>query len=213
MRFSSIRVGDQTVELESSDRIVQKLERKEQFETATRRLFFTLTRPDSVFIDVGCYSGLFAIAAAKAGLEVIAFEPMEENQRQIAVNCTHNDVEIELHKAAVSDKDGWGTLGYNPNVYLTAGASLDRKSGPKRQVKLMTIDSLAVGNVSLIKIDIEGHEPAALRGARETLERCRPNLIVEANDEAHKKAVIEVLSHGYELIAICDERNLIFSPI
>ena len=43
------------------------------------------------------------------------------------------------------------------------------------------VDRLGVEHVDLIKIDIEGHELPALRGARETLRRWRPNAVIEMN--------------------------------
>jgi len=46
-------------------------------------------------------------------------------------------------------------------------------------VKVITIDSLALPDLDLIKIDAEGHEPGVLRGAISTIERCRPVLCME----------------------------------
>ena len=214
MRYSSIRVGDIAVELEASDRIVsERLDKGIPFEPDTLRVFAQVVKRGSTFLDIGCYSGLFSIAAAKLGATPFAFEPMEENRRQIEINMKRNQVDFTVYPVAVSSKGGKGELAYNPKVKLTAGASLDRKSGPKRSVDLVTIDGYGFRNVSCIKIDIEGHEPQALRGMRETLKRERPWLIVEANDGVHQEMVLEELGHGYELEDIIDERNMYFRPI
>lgn len=214
MRYSPISVGSVKVELEASDRIVsERLDKGIDFEPKTLALFPSLIRPGSIFLDIGCYSGLFSIAAVKLGAKAYGFEPMEENRRQIDINKKRNQVDFIVYPVAVSSKGGKGELAYNPKVKLTAGASLDRKSGPKRSVDLVTIDGYCFRNVSCIKIDIEGHEPQALRGMRETLKRERPSLIIEANDGVHQEMVIEELGHGYELEAIIDERNMYFRPV
>ena len=46
-------------------------------------------------------------------------------------------------------------------------------------VRVSTLDGFAFDDVDLIKIDVEGHELSVLRGAIQTLQRCRPALIVE----------------------------------
>lgn len=214
MRYSPVTVGGVLVELESSDRIVsERLDKGIAFEPETLEVFPSLLRLGSIFLDIGCYSGLFSIAAAKLGASPFGFEPMEENRRQIEVNMIRNEVRFPLYPVAISDRNGEGEIAYNPKVKLTAGASLDRKSGPKRLVRIHTIDSYGFRNVCAIKIDIEGHEPAALRGMRDTLAREKPHLIVEANDEAHQKAVIKELTDDYELSRIIDQRNMLFHPI
>lgn len=214
MRYSPIRVGDAVVELEASDRIVsERLDKGLPFEPDTLKVFSQLVKRGSIFLDIGCYSGLFSIAAVKLGATAMAFEPMEENRRQIEINMKRNQVNFALYPVAVSSQGGKGALAYNPRVMLTAGASLDRKSGPKREVDLVTIDGYCFSNVSVIKIDIEGHEPQALRGMRETLKREKPWLIVEANDDAHRDAVMMELQDAYELDSVLDVRNLVFRPV
>src|SRR5947209_3295951 len=44
-------------------------------------------------------------------------------------------------------------------------------------------DSIDVGgNVGFIKIDVEGHEHSVLQGAQRTIERCRPRVLIEAEE-------------------------------
>jgi hypothetical protein len=50
-------------------------------------------------------------------------------------------------------------------------------------VPVMPLDDLELTDVGLLKVDVEGHELAVLRGAVETITRCRPSLVVEV--EAH----------------------------
>jgi hypothetical protein len=46
-------------------------------------------------------------------------------------------------------------------------------------VRTATLDSYALRDVSLVKVDVEGHERQVLAGARETLTRWRPLVVVE----------------------------------
>ena len=67
---------------------------------------------------------------------------------------------------------------------------------PGAEVGVFAIDALELDGVRLIKIDVEGMELDALRGAGETIRRHRPVLYVENNDAARSGALI---GHLYEL--------------
>jgi hypothetical protein len=67
---------------------------------------------------------------------------------------------------------------------LRAGCSSPALSSSDRSVQVQTcrIDDIQTDRVDLIKIDIEGHEPAALDGMKTTLARDHPVILTEAND-------------------------------
>ena len=79
-------------------------------------------------------------------------------------------------------------------IWLALGAHDGRDVSRVREVTVQTkrLDDYAFSGVGFIKIDVEGHEMCVLRGARETLMRERPNLLVEANEEHRAGAVEEV---------------------
>ena len=58
----------------------------------------------------------------------------------------------------------------------------DRSFVVKKVVEVRTLDSFEFSDVSMIKIDVEGHEEAVVAGAAETIRRCRPSLIIESED-------------------------------
>ena len=60
------------------------------------------------------------------------------------------------------------------------------------EVDVTTLDQHALTNVGFIKIDVEGHELAVVKGAAETLVRECPNLLIEANSHHYPNAVSEI---------------------
>lgn len=212
MGHLTLKVGSPAVDvlLDENDRICGHIKQGKQFEPNTLMVFSEWARKGGLLLDVGCYSGLFSFAAIKLGMSAIGFEPYPPNQAQIEKNMGLNGITFPLHKAAVTDRVGIARLGYNEKVKLTAGASLDRKSGPGMTVPVVSIDSLKVAP-AIIKIDVEGHEAGVLRGAKDTIAEHQPLLIVEALDDDHRKAVIDLLPR-YRLEATLDVRNLILVP-
>jgi FkbM family methyltransferase len=142
--------------------------------------------PERVAIDVGANVGLMTSVMARGSKRVIAFEPhlgCARHLRRIAIrNC-------EVIQAAASDRNGTAVLRV-PHVHaLGTIEAANKLSGQNAvagfTVQTQTIDSalaarLSPGEmVSFVKIDVEGHEHAVLRGARRLLEAHRPVLMVE----------------------------------
>jgi FkbM family methyltransferase len=106
---------------------------------------------------------------------VLAFEPMPLHQ-----DCWRKNMEgIEnagLYEFALGENKGMVKL-----ETRTPGSSGDTQVRPGEvgTIPMETLDSFNFQEVDLIKIDCEGFEEFVLRGAVETLERCKPCVIVE----------------------------------
>ena len=184
------------------------------YERDSLSLWAKLVKPGAIALDIGAYTGLFSIVAAKRGAKVIALEPMPANVWRLGVNAKRNKVRIDALAVAASDHEGTATLNYNPNVPLTTGASLESgiaKHAAGLVVKCITIDSLGLQNVGAIKIDTERHEPCVIRGAMQTIERDRPAMLVETLDGVMRNQVLQLLP-SYEAAAILDGRNTLYTP-
>jgi FkbM family methyltransferase len=147
-------------------------------------------------IHAGTFFGDFlpGIAAALApGALLWAFEPNPSNfalaEKTLRLNRLDN---VRLRNAALSDAEGrltlvardpaGGSLGGASHVVGDAGGLADRVV----EVPALRVDDAVPADrpVSILQLDVEGHEKPALRGARALVERCRPILILERFDEA-----------------------------
>jgi FkbM family methyltransferase len=165
----------------------------------------------SVCVDVGANLGYFSILMSqlvgKRG-RIIAFEPMPDTVQTLRENIDVNRLEnVIVIEAAASDKSGSVQLlsGASERAAKTASMVGYRLEGPARTTlaRSLCIDDYFAGSTpfpDLIKIDVEGAELVVLKGARETIARSRPTLIVEihgwGSPESHE--VLDLLSEfGY----------------
>lgn len=224
LRLSVAGTG-QAILMMRGDRIAAHIEKTGYFEKQTvewvtdhlqkRRGQF------SAFIDIGAYTGLYSVIAARLGIEVVAFEPMPQQASRFLTNMAINGLAARIIQAAASDQTGMARINFNPGVNLTSGASLEELPNSQRMtVRTIRVDeALALDNkqddfhVDLVKIDVEGHEVAVLSGMRATLAHHKPWIVAEANDEEHREKILGHLSGRYELDHVLDGRNLILGPV
>jgi FkbM family methyltransferase len=203
--------------IETGDRIVfhaQHPEHSGSYEPDSLAMWSKLIKPEMTVLDVGAYTGLYSIIAALRGAKVTALEPMPANFWRLRINAMRNKVKVTAIAAAASDHEGTATLHYNPNVSLTTGASLEEglaKHADALVVKCITIDSLGLEDLAAMKIDVEWHEPCVLAGAMQTIERCRPVLLIETLDKEMRERVTRMLP-GYNDAVIFDTRNTLYTP-
>lgn len=150
------------------------------------RLVSTLLRSSGTFVDIGANAGIYSAIALKRRRRVVAFEPVPEEAVRLRWLIGARGV---VHQIALSDHNGTAMLHvpYDGERVVTTRSSLEEDVDPdlrhrKLTVKIATLDSFELVDISLIKIDVEGHELAVLRGAVQTITRCRPNLLVEVEE-------------------------------
>lgn len=148
-----------------------------------------------VAVDVGANEGLWVYHFQKIASEVIAFEPSCALANNLQRKSADN---VRVERIALSNEPGtaklrfpqkqraWGTIEATNRLHRT-----DRKV-ISQSVDVRTLDSYELPRVDLIKIDVEGHEFSVLEGAGETLERCRPAIIVEVEEDHNPGSVANV---------------------
>jgi FkbM family methyltransferase len=208
-----ISVGSGIVKLLAKDDRVVWHERREGFEPQTLKTWAEICEAAEVVLDIGSYTGLYAIAAVKFRCIAVAFEPQPVNRKRLQANCDINSAYVQIRPEAVSDTSGAGSLYYNSRVPLTAGASLVKRPPHTvaRAVTTIAIDEMNLEAVSAVKIDVEGTELAVFRGMRDTLSRCRPIIIVEILKAMNIGAVMRIL-HDYTIKETLDRHNFLMVP-
>jgi len=161
----------------------------------TIRLLPDLVANADVFLDVGANHGTFALFAASnmpAGSTVVAFEPQAHLAEVIGRTFRANQLaHATVMNVAISDSPGVVNLdcdGQNSGIVHLA----DRTAGEVSRdggVDCVTLDDASLrlgiqGERWILKIDVEGHDLQALRGASKLLELHRPVLICEINRSA-----------------------------
>ncbi len=147
--------------------------------------------PERVFYDIGANNGYYSLLLAPRAAHVCAFEPVSRTYAVLARNIERNGASnVTAYQLGVSDRQGSALIHlYRSRFFaFTSGSSSlwsDTKLRPAGQetISLVTLDSLArerrLPPPSLIKIDIEGGELYALRGARGLLRAHHPIIISE----------------------------------
>lgn len=160
--------------------------------------------------NIGWYSLLFDRIAGRAAAEIYAFEPDPENFGLLKENIALNDAR-HIRPVQFGASDRTGTF----QLHLFGGANRGRHSmlpiheGESVEIRTITLDDFwaeqGLGDrvPRFIKMDIEGFELAALRGADEVLKRC-PLVMTEYSPRYMKAAglvpaeLIELMtSHGF----------------
>jgi FkbM family methyltransferase len=200
-------------------------------EIATIKGFLQLKRQyagDGVFvIDCGANIGVHTVEFSRLMREwgsVLAIEAQERVFYALAGNLAlQNCVNARALWAAVTDNceplwisepdyavnSSFGSFELKQWIGTeNIGQPIDYDK-PTSMVRCLTIDSLGKNRVDFIKFDIEGMELEAIRGARETIARCRPILsveIVKVNQidlsDMLKKLDYQIFPFGMNIIAL-----------
>ena len=163
-----------------NDMIKTHMKRGGTWESHIQDLIRQYARLGSTVLDIGAHIGTHTMVMSQSvGAEgrVLAFEPQPKTFRELFLNMALNDLSnISFYWAGVGDRLGNIELGpmYEENE---GGAGL--YGGTGQSVQLLTVDSLRLSNVSLMKIDVEGMEEQVLAGAKETILANRPVIIIE----------------------------------
>ncbi len=178
------------------------------------RLVQRLLDPGEVFWDVGANVGYFSLVAAVALAnrgQVVALEPGQNAATRLRENIALNPYSnIKVYQLAASDTAGEARLYLAPDL-ADSSASLfmpGQSQGGYETCRTVPLDRLlreeALPGPQLLKMDVEGAELAALKGAAALLDNFSPLLLIEMEEKnlraagASKAAIQQFLSgFGY----------------
>jgi len=124
---------------------------------------------------------------------VIAFEPVPYFAQELRKRFADTAV-VRIEQVALSDQSGSREMRVTNDLYRSAiesGNELRYSASVEAiSVKVRSLDEYSFRNVGFLKIDVEGHELAVLRGASDTIYRARPNVLVEV-EEQHRRGALK----------------------
>lgn len=184
------------------------------YEPHVTQLVRNIVKPGDVFMDVGANVGYFTFLGAslvgKTG-KVIAFEPNPQNLHLIySTALEFPELNIDIHPFAVSDSAQilkFITVGSNGGVFHDDVNVSDEPDKKEHNILVQSVvmDEILKNEprIDVIKIDVEAHEPAALRGMKALLNKHRPKMITEFHPWAlkinNKEPPMDYLHQLYEL--------------
>ena len=171
----------------------------------------------STFYDIGANVGFYSLLAGRKAARVVSFEPLPRNihflRRNIELNHLAN---VEIHELAISDRSGFESFCEAEDI-----ASGHLGMG-KLTVETQSLDSLVFRREfpipTHIKMDIEGAETRALKGAERCLTELKPILFLATHgDDVHAQCRQLLTSWGFsfEVLSEMDEgrADVIARPI
>lgn len=163
-----------------------------------------MVQPGDRVLECGAHHGFFTVLFTRWVTErgrVISLEANPQNaeiaRRTIGLNDVTN---VEIRNVAVGPLNGWTRvpLVSNSSVNESAGAlrrTVERFLEPSARVEMVPIDDFVDFAPTLLSIDIEGYEVAALRGGRAVLSS-RPKIVIEV----HPRSILRYGDSFSELV-------------
>jgi FkbM family methyltransferase len=176
------------------------------FEYEKSRLFERTVTAGQVVYDVGANAGYYALLGSclvgPSGL-VVAFEPSPENltnlRRHVELNHLSN---VTILPIAVGEHEGTCAFELGPTNAMGRLSTTGRFN-----VDVVDLDTfVAAGKApppDVIKMDIEGGELAALKGAAGVIDRVKPAIFLATHTtELQRYCVAFLRAHGYGIASV-----------
>lgn len=189
------------------------------FEPEETKLVRASLRPGDVFVDVGAHIGWFTTLAARrvgAAGRVLACEPFPRNAAGLRQNLAENGCDnVDLVSSALGSSAGTLRLAGGDSGSITA---VDWAQHDGIEVPMTTLDAVTraagLGNIALLKVDVEGWEPQVLGGGPVTLARTS-RVLIEINRPALARAgygpddlIVLLRQSGFTTFVTLAERGL-----
>lgn len=191
------------------------------FEVRTVRLLRELLEPGDTVVDVGGNIGWFSLISASLvgpSGRVHAFEPLPANVRRFRANLVENGFEhVTIHEVGAGDVEGRFEIhsfeSGGDERHMLASLRPVMEGGKRIDCRVRRLDDALrdVAACKVMKLDIEGAEVMAIRGATEFIRTRRPHLIVEFNadtlrafgeDPLTLHDAVKAIEPGYRLFAV-----------
>jgi FkbM family methyltransferase len=155
-----------------------------------------------MMVDVGANIGTHTIALAPLFGSTLAFEPNPIVSLVAKANIQAAGIDnAQIETLGLSDHKATERLAVHPGAF--SWGVFGRNDWPTVETQVATGDEMLSdrhSSVGFIKIDVEGHEPAVLRGLSNVMQSDRPIIAFEALDKRATAESLHILrQHGYDI--------------
>ena len=160
-------------------------------------------------IDVGANVGSVSLLLADRMEDAILFEPNPVAAARARDNLARNQLGFKVYELALSDTSG--EIGFECHSAVDGVAHVVTKAPgtPTRMVSCVTFDEFLRQHgdprfpISLVKIDVEGHENSVLRGMQQFLARQRPLVMFEYLQRTNLEETLRFFAEvGYQVFEL-----------
>jgi FkbM family methyltransferase len=198
-----------------------------QKEPATMAWIESEMKPGMRFLDIGANIGIYTLAAAARGGEqgrVFAFEPHKANAMTLMRNVALSGLQprVKVFAVGLAEKSGFGPFHYASLDSASTGSQFGHARTADggvfapaacEELAAFSIDDLvesgAIEPFDLVKMDVDGNEPAILAGMRRTLSGPKGPRTLQIEINPGQRAMIDAFlaECGYDFAERADTRN------
>lgn len=163
------------------------------YEKAATEMWKHCIKTAKTVVDIGANVGYYSIITAKYGpkdVQIYSFEPMTQTNKRAWDNIKLNSFNnIHLQKLAVSDTVKKETIALGEEANWGGSKIVHEAVSDNvhsEQIETITLDAFvqekSIKQIDVIKMDIEGYEPFALKGMKESLTKFKPLVFIEIEE-------------------------------
>ena len=153
-----------------------------------------------VALDIGALGGSYSVHLVRYSKRCVAFEAVPSTAERLSAKLTFpGDPRLQVESTAIGDRSGEAQVRVPIRDMGRSTLALTNSVGTLGELDIISVpvrrlDDYNFGEpVGFIKIDVEGHEEAVLRGAQALLAEDRPVLLIEI-EERHNPGAIDRIS-------------------
>ena len=187
MSLVNINIGSYTIDVLNNDWVGSSIINGTPWESHITFFLERNLKQDSVFIDVGSNYGWHSIMSSNLCNEIYSFEPQNYVYNIQKENINQNNIKnIKLLNYGIGNTNehvNMSPINYADNVNV---GDLSVGTGGE-EIEIRTLDSLNLGRIDIVKIDVQGYEKFVLEGGINTISEYKPILIIELEDHQLRK--------------------------
>jgi FkbM family methyltransferase len=202
MNIVNKRFKDCTINVCTNDWSGADISRNKAWEPHITNFLKLNLEPNSVFVDVGSNYGFHTLSLSKYCKHIHSFDPQLVMVNLLKLSIEQNNMKnITVRNCALGDTQQSSNItpvDYNhPSIHMGEVGIVREEIGDDK-IQIETLDSFNLGTIDFIKIDVQGYEKFVIDGAKETIEKYKPIIIIEVEHHQLQK-------FGYDAVNLFEQ--------